>query len=181
MVFDSIGAQDYECLNAVNTDDYAVFRSLDGTPRKATWRPIVVRCVRGDRRWKNRFADFPSMPGGLLFLREKAAEVLKDMLEKFGELLPLVTEKGEVLYIHNTTFVLPNALDEEKAEFYRVDGIDRILGVRKPVFREDIVRGADLFRLPAELSSRTYVSDKFVDLVNKHNLKGLEFNPIECS
>jgi hypothetical protein len=46
MVFDPIGKEGYECLIAVNTDDYRVFRSLDGMPRKATWNPIVVRCVR---------------------------------------------------------------------------------------------------------------------------------------
>jgi hypothetical protein len=118
---------------------------------------------------------------GLLSFRERAVEVLKDMLEKYGELLPLVTEKGEVLYLHNPTLVLPNALDENKTVFYRVEGIDRILGVEKEVFYEDVVQGVDVFRLPVELSSKTYVSDRFVDLVNKHDLKGLEFNPVECS
>jgi hypothetical protein len=179
MVFDPTGKQDYECLIAVNDDDYKVFRSLDGTPRKAAWKPIVVRCVRGDRRWKKQFSDFPWNVGGLMFFREKAAEVLKDMLEKHGELLPLVLEDGEKLYVHNTS-VLPNALDEERTEFLHIPGIDRVMGITKAVFREDIVRGVDMFRLPIELSRRTYVSDRFVDLVNKHNLKGLEFRPREC-
>jgi hypothetical protein len=177
MVFDSIGVRDYECLIAVNSDDYAVFRSLDGTPRKATWRPIVIRCVRGDRRWKKRFSDFPWMTGGVLFFREKAAEVLKDILERNGELLPLVLEGGAKLYVHNT-FVLPNALDEEKSTIIRFEGSNRIMWIRKAVFYENVVRGVDMFRLPL-ISSATYVSDKFVDLVNKHNLKGLEFRTCE--
>jgi hypothetical protein len=114
----------------------------------------------------------------VLTFRERAVEVLKDILEKYGELLPLITEDGEKLYVHNT-FVLPNALDEEKTEFFRVDGIKRILGVTKAVFREDIVRGVDMFRVPPMLNV-IYVSDRFVDLVNKHNLKGIEFRPREC-
>jgi hypothetical protein len=179
MVFRPIVKKNYEWLNAVNDTDYKVFRSLDGTPRKATWKPIVVRCVRMDKRSKQLVSDFPWLPEGLLTFREKAMEVLKDMLKKYGELLPLVTEKGEILYLHNATLVLPNALDEDKTVFYRVEGIDRILGVRKAVFREDVVRGVDMFRLPFT-SSGTYVSDRFVDLVNKHNLKGLEFRPMEC-
>jgi hypothetical protein len=102
MVFESTRTQDYECLNAVNTDDYEAFRSLDGTSRKETWKPIVVRCVRADKRHKKLFSDFPWLLGEGLCFREKAAEILKDMLEKHGELLPLITEDGENLYVHNT-------------------------------------------------------------------------------
>jgi hypothetical protein len=86
---------------------------------------------------------------------------------------------GAKLYVHNTS-VLPNALDEERTEFFYIPGIDRVMGVEKEVFREEAVREVDMFRLPIELSSRTYVSDRFVDLANKHNLKGLKFRPIEC-
>ncbi|MDR1229936.1 MAG: hypothetical protein LBK61_00900 [Spirochaetaceae bacterium] len=175
MIFRPIGKKDYECLNAVNKDDYNVLASLDGTPRKTTWKPIVVRCVRADKRQKQLVSDFPWL-GRVLYFRERAAEVLKDMLEENGEMLPIITEDGVNLYVHNT-FVLPNVLDEEKTSFWRVEGIDRILGVKRPVFYEKVIRGIDMFRLPFR-SSATYVSDRFVELVAKNNLKGLEFNPV---
>jgi hypothetical protein len=139
---------------------------------------MVVRCVRINKRSKQPVFDFPWLLGGGLCFREKVAEVLKDMLEKYGELLPLITEEGENLYVHNTS-VLPNALDEERTEFLHIPGIDRVMGITKAVFRENIVRGVDMFRVPPMLNV-IYVSDRFVDLVNKHNLKGIKFRPREC-
>jgi hypothetical protein len=170
-----MGKKDYECLNAVNRDDYEVLASLDGTPRKTTWKPIVVRCVRADKRQKQLVSDFPWL-GGVLFFRERAVEVLKDMLEKNGELLPIITEDGVNLYVHNT-FVLQNALDEDKSTITRFAD-NQLMWIKKEVFHEDAIREVDMFRLPSR-SSATYVSDRFVELVTKHNLKGLEFNPVQ--
>jgi hypothetical protein len=149
MIFCPIGEKNYECLNAVNSTDYSVYRSLSGTSQKATWKPLVVRCVRADKRQKQLVSDFPWL-GGVLVFREKAVDALKDMLETHGELLPIIIEDGVTLYIHNT-FVLPNALDEERSTITRFEGTKRIMWIKKTVFHEDVVRGVDIFRLPTQI------------------------------
>jgi hypothetical protein len=63
MVFSPIVKKNYEWLTTVNDADYKVFRSLDGMPRKAAWKPIVVRCDRIDKRSKQLTSDFPWLPG----------------------------------------------------------------------------------------------------------------------
>ena len=175
MIFCPIVKKDYEWLNTIHNGDYEVFRSFDGAPRKMTWQPIVVRCVRADSQQKQLFSDFPWL-GGVLVFRKKAMEVLRSILEQNGEILPLITEDGAELFVHNTQ-VLQNALDEENSTIVRFPGSTRIMRIKKIAFNDSVVRGLDMFRLPLR-SSETYVSEKFVEQVSQHSLVGLDFNKV---
>ena len=95
------------------------------------------------------------------------------MLEAYGEILPLETTDGIALYALNVTCVL-DALDEDGSEIIRFPGSHRIMDIRSAVFRDSVVQGVDIFKLPLR-ASQTYVSDRFVAMVTRKALKGLEF------
>ena len=59
VIYTPIVATGYEWINCCNEDDYDVFSSLDGSPRKNTWTPVRVTRVRADEHQQFLPSDFP--------------------------------------------------------------------------------------------------------------------------
>ncbi|MBK9260186.1 MAG: hypothetical protein IPM54_10160 [Polyangiaceae bacterium] len=178
-IYDSIGVRGYEIVQCPGGyDDWQLLGNLDGTPRLATWKPVVVKRVRGSKREAFRPADLP-YEGGSLILRRSAVDVLRDMLEAHGELLPLQDEGGVELYVLNLRAV-DDALDEPRSSVNYVGGTDRISRIKKPVFIPSAVEGVDIFKLRRKLS-QIYFSDRFVARVKAAKLKGLNFTKVWSS
>lgn len=176
MIFEPMVREGYEWINCANDADYEVFAAFDGSPRAEHWRPVLVRRVRADEHHEFKPSDFPWLGTDALVMRKKAVDALRGMLETSGEVLPLATEDGTELFVLNITRVL-DAVDEQHSQILRFPGSDRIMRIKSIVFREPIVRGVDIFRLPHRASS-TYVSDRFVEAVQAAGLKGLLFNRV---
>ncbi|TKD12808.1 imm11 family protein [Polyangium fumosum] len=175
VIYEPIPAEHYECVNAIHSEEYEVFREFDGSPRAATWKPIAVRRVRADKRQGFKPSDFPSLGFGPLVMRRTAVDALRDILEANGEVLPLSTDDGVELYVLNARVI--DALDEANSTLRRIPGTDRIMWIKKPAFFASAIEGVDLFRLPHRGSS-TYVSERFVERVKAAGLRGLDFNEV---
>lgn len=107
---------------------------------------------------------------------EKATEILKPYLEKDGEFLP-INCKGDKYYIYHLLKRI-DILDFEKSEFeYYDETKTSIFRVSKYEFKKEIEDMSDLyiFRLEKPFKSQIFITDKFENLVKKHNLKGFEF------
>jgi uncharacterized protein DUF1629 len=172
VIFEPNRRKGYEIINCVNGADYQAFRLLDGTSRKADWKPIRVQRVRA--YWNEAFrpADFPWYGDDILVMRRSAVEALRDMLDAHGEVLPLETEDGIELYAFNARVI--DALDKERSSLMYFGDEGRILHVKKAVFTPSAVQGVDMFRVPTGTSS-TYVSERFVERVQAAKLTGLTF------
>lgn len=173
-IYKPLHANDYECLNCDNDDDYEVFNTFDGTSRLTTWRPIQVRRHSADDRQKGLPSDFPWLGSDVLVMRTRAIVALRDILDAHGELLPLADDEIE-LFAFNAHAV--DALDEPRSSIMRFPGSDRIMYVDKVAFVEDKVRGLDMFRLTYR-GSPTYVSERFVVRVEEAELSGLAFDKV---
>ncbi len=176
MIYEPLVAEGYEWVNCCDDADYEIFWSLDGSSRTKNWKAVKVRRVRADERQAFNASDFPWLGAHALVMRQKTVEALRDMLERSGEILPLATDDGTVLWVLNVTRVL-DAIDEQHSEVLRFPGSGRIMRIKSLAFLEPTVRGVDIFRLPHRASS-TYVSDRFVKAVQGAGLEGLEFKRV---
>jgi len=166
-------AEDYEWINCRNPKDYDVFWGFDGSSRVQNWQPIKVRFISADRDHVAKQSDFPWLGSHALVMSRTAVDALRSLVDRNGEMLPLATENGRELFVLNVTRILA-ALDEERSTILRVPGSERIMEVSVPVFRESVVSGVDVFRLPFR-TSPTYVGEGFVSACRDLKLKGLEF------
>ena len=177
-IFEPMVREGYEWVNCVEQSGYEVFASFDGSIRSADWEPIFVRRVRADEHHDFKPSDFPWLGSDALVMRRKAIEVLRDILETHGEVLPLKTDDGIELFAFNVRVV--DALDETQSSIMKFPGTNRIMRIQKVAFIASAVQGVDAFRLPHRASS-TYVSQRFVDRVTAAGLVGLEFKKVWSS
>ncbi|GAB4536996.1 MAG: hypothetical protein Tsb0020_51690 [Haliangiales bacterium] len=174
-IYKPIVADNYERLHCVDGGDYDLFADFDGTPRRDSWTPVLVKRVGCDEPGDTLASDFPWFGSDVLMFRTNAVVALRDLLERHGELLPLATEDDVKLFAFNAWVV--DALDEERSQLMRVSLTGNIMYIQKPVFFDDKIRGLDIFRLPYR-GKPTYVSERFVERVHQAGLVGLEFNHV---
>ena len=113
IIYEPMVKPGFEWINIVNSRDYKLFFSLEGKPLGGTWKPIQVRRVPMDEKSEFVPSDFPWY-GGWLIVRQGAAEKLKDIFEKNGELLPLMTDDDARLFVYNVQVV--DSLDESNSD-----------------------------------------------------------------
>ncbi|GAB4514065.1 MAG: hypothetical protein Tsb0020_32480 [Haliangiales bacterium] len=162
-----------QLVHFVNGDDYEFLASFDGTSRKQTWQPVRVKIVDYSPRMKSPMCDFPWLGSHALILRTRAVMALRDIFDTYGELLPLATDDDITLFAFNPWAT--DAFDKERSDLTCLPGTDRIVFIDKPVFIDDNVRGRDIIR-PRGRAMPTYVSERFVERVERAGLVGLEFD-----
>jgi hypothetical protein len=168
-----------EWCNTCTTEDFNRFRvELDGTPRRATWKPVCVKMIRRTLRHKFQQVDAPWYGSDLLIFRRSVLEKMGAILEANGELLPLKCADAE-LWVYNPTNVLA-ALDKEATVGDRFDD-GCFAQITKYVFFPDVVAGVDVFKLKNERASSTYLSDRFVEMWKAAGLTGLRFDKVWSS
>lgn len=167
--------EDYEIINLPDSRYYDYLSDLDGTPKRRSWKDFEVTFERADRRHKKLYSDFPWYMSTVLILRENVVSKMKDFFEANGELLPMHSVDNQKLFAFNC-FNTVDALDEEKSDIIRLEEpFGKILLVKKLVLKNEESIHADIFRLKNYIGGATYVSDKFIELYNKHNFVGLKF------
>ena len=172
-VYDPLNSDDSELCHPIRNQGFDEVREwIQGVPRSNDWQPITVELIREDEGEVLCRSDSPWLGSYALVFRSSAVDAMESILLKHGELLPLDCP-GEELYIYNPLLVL-DALDESASTITRFrDG--RIMGIDRHVFRPDVIRGVDVFKLSCKTVSLTYVSQDFVDLWQASGLWGLEF------
>lgn len=176
-IYKALGADGFELCLPVNKEDYERINVEIGvgTPRQASWKRIPVRLIHEDEGKALAMSDSPWLGYGPLIFRPVVVEALGSLLGEYGELLPLACSEADLM-IYNPTRVL-DALDESASSIMRFpDG--RIMLIQKHVFRSDVVGENDIFTIPTERVSPTFLSHRFVDRWKASGLKGLEFKQV---
>ncbi|MCO7223303.1 imm11 family protein [Pleionea sp. CnH1-48] len=134
------------------------------------WQPIDIDFAKLSGGAKGGMPDI-TLRNGRLFLNQTAFESLYSVLEKHGELLP-------VLYQDKTGYLFnPLSLAES------VEGVDQKLSTRDHygelqslAFHEERVKDFAVFRTAFDNYQGVYCSSAFKQLVEEAGLKGIVFN-----
>ncbi len=133
----------------------------------STWKPMeVVGRVRS-------YNDFPEVMGTPAF-SERAIDILRDLLEPNGEILPLRSSIGSYFAFNTTT--IAEVLDWKKAKLKWFPGEKphNALAIYRYEFFAERLKALSIFRI-REKPVEIYVNQEFVSRVYEHNLKGFNF------
>ncbi len=188
-------AEDQECyqeLEVVGTKNYdrleeyrTQYDCFQGKAIGDIWQPVEVRDYESTDDFP--IGDFPYLHGfGIVpVFSDRAVEVLSDLLQGNGEILPLTCSIG-TYYAFNVTKVV-DVLDEAHSEFKPLQELDPDIfwkaspdqmGVTRFEFFSEKVADLSIFRIPFGSNyAENYplVTDRFVQRVEAAGLKGFEF------
>jgi hypothetical protein len=135
-----------------------------------------VRLFRVDERKELERADLPWLDSGAMVLTPPAVDALGPILSEHGELCALPCKQARLVVFKCR--VTLDALDEGGSTIDRfMDG--RIMNVDKYVFRKGVVEQAVVFRLKGlGRASELFYGQQIVDQVQKHKLRGMEFDQV---
>lgn len=161
MIYEPEPAEPYEWVEFLRPQDLRRARHLPEWT--GSLEPIPVRCYDGLR------ADFPWVLSQVLVIRERALELMWDLLFEDTERIPLV-DRGERLFMLRCLHVL-DVVDDTRSDI--VSDEEGPLYYRSYAIRD---AGIDpvIFTVPGK-GSPTFVTDGFVERATTCGLKGLDF------
>jgi hypothetical protein len=166
----------YELCHPTNPEDFEVINvTINGELRSGSWRSPKMRILHQDQGRALASSDSPWLGSRALVFRSRALGPIHRLLEAHGELLPLDCEGADVV-LYNATRVV-DALDEAASAISRFDD-GKIMMVRRHVFRRDLLRGIDIFKIPSLRVSPTFVNRVFVDAWEASGATGLRFKQV---
>ena len=139
------------------------------------WELTKVEYFKDHEDLEKPKSDFPTFSTPLLVFSKRAIEVLKNLLEPNGEILPLICDEDE-LYAFNLTNII-DALDHEISDIIRFrDG--RIMRIENIIFKGNMkneIENHPIFKLPETRLGDPFVNEEFKKRVEQENLVGFEF------
>jgi hypothetical protein len=175
-IYVPIPLEQYELCQPVNHAEFdKIIVQLNGISRKSTWQPITMEIIHEDEGRKFLESDAPWLGPHALIFRQAAVQTMGQMLNEFGELLPLQCDEAE-LSIFNATQIL-DALDEAASSIVRFS-TGRIMTIERYAFRPDTIKDNHIFKIPNLRASPTFVSNHFAQLWKSSGLKGLGFTKV---
>ena len=176
-IYEVNSREGYEfCHPKEDKDDFERINLLiNGTERRQSWCQVNMRILTKDMGKQLLESDSPWLGSHALIFREQAVSVLYPLLSTNGELLPLACAEAK-LSIYNPTKVL-DGLDESASAATRFSS-GRIMSITRYVFKLEVVRDAEIFKLSCLRVSPTFVQQGFVDLWNASSLRGLHFRQV---
>jgi hypothetical protein len=168
----------YEYVNARVEDRDLLFFS-SGQPLSGTWVPVPVlldhRLVDNVMEEPQpRKGDFPSLYGATPIFSERAWETLYPLVGGSVEALPLIHPSGEKYFAINVLDVV-DCLDLTKTKLTRNDVTGRVSSIQEYHFRQHLLTGKHIFKLPETKGLEVLVSEEFKQAVETSELKGLIF------
>jgi hypothetical protein len=145
-----------------------------GKPMQDSWQPVsgkLLPQVGG----ATTAPDITTSSTDMLVLNQKAYDTLKDTLEPFGELLPIVVN-DETYYLLNVLHRLPEeVIDSENSEYEYYD--EEEVGFKTLRFDENkIPEDSLIFCVQNKFAYNIYCDDRFKKLIEDNELGGLYFN-----
>jgi len=168
-------ANRYKNLHVSQVADWDRLEGFDATPRAATWSPVGVE--HSPDEFDKPGGDYPNLHGvaSACVFSARAVEVLGDLLDGRGELLPLTGDQGSFFLFNVTHFT--EAFDEELSAYQRYsDG--GVMGVERYVFDPQRLSEETIFKLRDLPGLYTYVTDAFVERVQEAGLTGFRFDRV---
>jgi len=167
--FEGLALEDHEELLDTEPPDWIrKYKTWQPKSIKKNWpTPKVIGNVR-------RFNDFPCINLSRPAFSQRAVDLLRDVLEPNGELLPVRHRIG-TYYFYNCTRMV-SAADLNQSDVIRLDGglITRTNGL---VFIDEVLDGLTIFKERTQLA-QLFCTQTFMDRVESAGLQGFVFIPI---
>jgi hypothetical protein len=164
----------YDRLNLVDDTDPLIvlhflgdFNRLENSPQE--WKPPLVEILMGEKS-----GDFPGFVGFHLVFSEKAFNILYPLIEGSVTPLKLSCTSGKN-YIAIRVIDIVDCLDYSRAKLTRFDN-GRVMDIKAYALQEQLIGDRNIFRLPE--INRAFVSQKFKNWVEFHQLEGLIFQKV---
>lgn len=172
-VYLPVGTDGYELCHPIGVTDFERINvEVNGVSRGPRWIAPPMRLVHEDEGKRLSESDSPWLGSHALIFRARAARALDNILQRYGELLPVECNEAD-MSIYNVTRVI-DALDEQASSLVRIPS-GRLMTIQRYAFRAEVVRDVDIFKIPNLRVSPTYVSHRFVEFWRSSGLTGLEF------
>ena len=168
----------YQDMVPISDDDCDVMGEFDGTPIdpcRFTLR-VVISPIASSPDEQHLPGDFPGLETSIPVFSKRACDVFRDLIEPYGQFLPLVCEQGDYTAFNVTTVV--DALDYERSKVLYFKTSQRIMDVHEYVLRRKVCDELPIFKLVDLTRSHMFVSDAFIDVVERHNLLGFDFRRV---
>lgn len=154
--------------------------SIMGLSRAMKWQPfgenyseIELEVRANDQGKKNFGFDFSGALNPFFIVSDKCLNLIGDILTLRGEVLPVVTKsKRKNFFGYYPTNSLSGCFDREKSEYKEYP--NGVMINKVVLFREGI-KEEYLFSIEEDIS-KVFVTSKFKELVEKHDLKGFDFS-----
>ena len=157
----------------VDPSHRTMYHHFDGTSAKSTWTEHQIRAA-DEPDDEALLPDF-ALLGVVPVFSEQAVEVLREMLEGNGELLPLRHARRRY-FAHNVTTVI-DGLDEQRSIMERfTDG--GVMAIESYTFKPATLSGAKIFKIPQLPRAHVYVTDSFIEPVRRAELLGFVFREL---
>ena len=157
-------------------DVQELFGKFAGTGRLAPlwgdlWKPLAIEI---DFEHPGPVPDFPLLLGGPPIFSERAWQILESLIGPEVEALPISHPRGPHFAIHILRII--DALDTKKSRIRWSDAEKRSISrVEEYVWKEEVLEGHHMFRIPETSTTRQYVSEEFRRLVEANGLTGLKW------
>lgn len=166
-------ANHYDNITFTNEEDWSLLLfdnkyPFDGRRLADLWTPLKIEIIEVRKE-----SDTPSLSPGVPILSERALKILGDLLKGSVEILPLNSTHGRYSAINVVDVV--DCVDYDKAKFTRFKSSGRIMKFEKYVFKSELVKNKNIFKIVDETRRSPFVSDEFRDRVLENGLRGFDF------
>jgi len=145
------------------------------------WNPPVIKEDIDEDEGILLKGDFHSAWGYKSYIvSQNMVDKMGDTLRKYGELFLLkVEDRKDTLYRYWATKEIPfKCVDKGKSKFFDNDySDDDVFKIEKIVLKENCQEIPMIFRIKEEYKKTIFVSDDFIELIRKNDLKGFNFIP----
>ena len=165
--------EEYDNVDNRFINQYWEWKNVDLT----IYTPISYKLTASDNNKKNYQMDISSFGSGLIIFSEKAINILKDILEQNGQILPIITpskRKKFFGFYPNKNIYDDSIINLEKSEWRQAEK-GKIF--HKIVLNNNYPHNDFIFTLKS-YSMSCFITEKFKELVEKHDLKGFDFSEI---
>ena len=109
---------------------------------------------------------------------QNMVDKIGDVLREYGQLFPLeVEDREDKLYRYWVTKEVPfKCVDKQKSKFFNNKySEDDVFIIERLILKEDCLNIPMIFRIKGELEKNIFVTEDFIKLVKKNDLKGFKF------
>lgn len=151
--------------------DGAALVRVRHAPVAATWQPVGIEWVPETKRRPS--CDFPIFYSIVRCISRRALHALSAYIETGLEVLPLDGLDDAYVGVHCTRWLEGAAnlagVDQDKTSIHSANFVPRL--------NAKAVAGYDVFGVP-EMITKLFVSERFKDVVEQHELVGLQFKEV---
>jgi hypothetical protein len=138
---------------------------------KNDWEPLPVEVQSLD----TKRGDFLGIVAHHFTCNDRAWKILEPLIKQNVKLFPIGYKQQNYFLIKVINII--DCLDYTRADVLRCPETERVLGINKYAFKEDLIQNEHLFALP-EMRFDILASQEFKDSVEKNGLEGLLFRQL---